>query len=98
MTGRRNRAQTPSRFLPPRPSSPFGFLYGSKKLVSEKFWLQQTAAKFSANIIGCCSICLREFFSCRVVVNAAVSTLRCRASPTLLGWAASKIPFHYLNY
>ena len=78
MTGRRNRAQTPSRFLPPRPSSPFGFLYGSKKLVSEKFWLQQTAVKFSANIIGCCSICLREFFSCRVVVNAAVSTLRCQ--------------------
>ena len=47
-------------FLPPRPSPPFGFLYGSKKLDTEDFKLQRTATRFSANIIGCCSICLRE--------------------------------------
>ena len=35
-----------------------------KKWDSKNFWLKQTAAKFSANIIGCCSICLWEFFSC----------------------------------
>ena len=51
MTGRRNRAHAPSRFLPPRPSPPFGFLYGLKKLDSENFKPQQTATKFSANII-----------------------------------------------
>ena len=51
MTGRRNRAHAPSRFLPPRPSPPFGFLYGSKKLDTEDFKLQRTAARFSANII-----------------------------------------------
>ena len=37
ITGRRNRAHAPSRFLPPRPSPPFGFLYGSKKLDRKKF-------------------------------------------------------------
>ena len=31
MTGRRNRAQTPSRFLPPRPSPPFGFIMDQKR-------------------------------------------------------------------
>ena len=39
MTGRRNRAQTPSRFLPPRPSPPFGFLYGSKNGTEKIFLL-----------------------------------------------------------
>ena len=59
------------RFLPPRPSLPSGFLYGSKKLVSEKFWLQRTAVKFSANIIWLLvylfagSPCLRVFLKRR---------------------------------
>ena len=35
MTGRRNRAQAPSRFLPPRPSPPFGFLFGSKNWLAK---------------------------------------------------------------
>ena len=35
-----------------------------KKWDTENFEPKQTAAKFSANIIGCCSICLWEFFSC----------------------------------
>ena len=45
---------------PPAPLSSIGFLYGLYKLDSENLWLKQTAMKFSANIIGCWSICLRE--------------------------------------
>ena len=35
MTGRRNRAQAPSRFLPPRPSPPSGYIYGSKNWLAK---------------------------------------------------------------
>ena len=40
------------------------FDYLLKKWDRENFWLQRTAAKFSANIIGCWSICLRGVRAC----------------------------------
>ena len=51
------------RFLPPRPSPPVALLW-IKKGDTEDFKLQRVAIKFSANIIGCWSICLQKVFAC----------------------------------
>ena len=76
MTGRRNRAQAPSRFIPPRPSPPVALLW-IKKWDTEDFKPKRVAAKFSANIIWlpvylfAIIFCLREQPGFRGVVGAA---------------------------
>ena len=79
MTGRRNRAQTPSRFLPPRPSPPFGFLYGSKKWIAKTFSFSEQPRNSVRTSFGCWSICLWEVRACvgRRVTGSS-STLRCQ--------------------
>ena len=75
---------------PPAPLSSVWLFIWIKKMDSKNFQLQRTAAKFSANIIWLLvylfvgSPRLRGTPGYRVVVNTAVSTLRCRADPYMV--------------
>ena len=64
MTGRRNRAQTPSRFLPPRPSLPLAFLYGSKNWLAKIFSLSEQPWNSVRTSLVPLSICLCEVRDC----------------------------------
>ena len=76
MTGRRNRAHAPSRFLPPRPSLPSGFIFGSKNGIERIFSLSKQPQNSVRTSLVPLSICLWEVRACggrRGVKNAAVS-------------------------
>ena len=60
MTGRRNRAHAPSRFLPPRPSLPSGFIFGSKNGIERIFSLSKQPQNSVRTSLVPLSICLWE--------------------------------------
>ena len=76
MTGRRNRAHAPPRFLPPRPSPPFGFLYGSKNGTARIFSFSEQPQNSVRTSLVPLSICLWEVLAC-----GASKTLRRSADP-----------------
>ena len=104
MTGRRNRAHAPSRFLPPRPSLPSGFIM-DQKIGQWKFFASENSREVRCEHHLVAGLFVCEYFLLagrrkRCGVNTAVSTLRRRAAPYTVAknFCSFRLRTNLINY